>query len=44
MAHRFGIAALVLLCWSGSAAADDVPAAAAEPIKIAVFPFVLAAE
>jgi hypothetical protein len=41
MAHRFGIAALVLLCWSGSAAADDVPATAAESIKIAVFPFEL---
>ena len=39
MAHRFGLAAFVLLCWSGSAVADDVPAGATAPIKIAVFPF-----
>ena len=33
-AYRFGLAALVLCCWAGSATAT-------EPVKIAVFPFEL---
>jgi hypothetical protein len=41
LARRFALAAVVLWCWAGSAAADDVPAAATAPIKIAVFPFEL---
>lgn len=36
---RLGLAAFVLFCWTISAAADEVAAVAAEPIKIAVFPF-----
>lgn len=40
VAHRFGLAALVLCCWTGYAAAD-VPATATAPIKIAVFAFEL---
>ena len=35
MTYRFGLAAFVLFCWTGSAAT------APEPIKIAVFPFEL---
>jgi Protein of unknown function (DUF2380) len=38
MAHRLGIAAVVLCCWVGYAAAEDVPATST-PIKIAVFAF-----
>jgi hypothetical protein len=41
LAHRFALAAVVLWCWAGYAAADDVPAAATAPIKIAVFAFEL---
>jgi Protein of unknown function (DUF2380) len=41
LAHRFVLAAVVLWCWAGYAAADDVPAAATAPIKIAVFAFEL---
>jgi hypothetical protein len=41
MAHRFGLAAVVLCCWVSSAAADDVPVNATAPIRIAVFPFEL---
>jgi Protein of unknown function (DUF2380) len=40
-AHRFALAAVALWCWTGYAAADDVPAASTAPIKIAVFPFEL---
>ena len=36
-ARRFGIAAVILCCWTAFAAADSPPA----PIKIAVFPFEL---
>ncbi len=36
-AHRFGIAAVILYCWTAFAAAGSPPA----PIKIAVFPFEL---
>jgi hypothetical protein len=39
MTYRLALAALVLGCWTGSATADDVPATATAPIKIAVFPF-----
>jgi hypothetical protein len=41
MTYRFNLAAFVLFCWTSCAAADAVAAAAAEPIKIAVFPFEL---
>jgi hypothetical protein len=38
---KFALAALALCCWTGPATADEVAAAAAGPIKIAVFPFEL---
>jgi Protein of unknown function (DUF2380) len=41
LAHRFALAAVVACCWTGHAAADDVPVAATAPIKIAVFAFEL---
>jgi hypothetical protein len=41
MTYRFGLAALILCSWTGSAAADEVAAAATDPVKIAVFPFEL---
>jgi hypothetical protein len=41
VARLLGLAAIVLWCWADYAAADDVSAAAAAPIKIAVFPFEL---
>ena len=41
LARRFGLAAVVVWCWVGHAAADDVPVAATAPIKIAVFAFEL---
>ena len=41
LAHRFGLAAVVIWCWTGHAAAADVPGTAAAPIKIAVFAFEL---
>ena len=40
LARWFGPASVAAFCWTGCAAADDVAAAAA-PIKIAVFPFEL---
>jgi len=40
LAHRFGLAAVVICCWMGYAAAD-VPATSTAPIKIAVFAFEL---
>lgn len=41
LARRFGLAAVVVWCWTGYAAADDVPVASTPPIKIAVFAFEL---
>jgi uncharacterized protein DUF2380 len=41
LVHRFALAAIVACCWSGYAAADDVPVASTAPIKIAVFAFEL---
>jgi Protein of unknown function (DUF2380) len=41
LARCFGLAAVVVCCWIGCAAAGDVPAASAPPIKIAVFAFEL---
>jgi hypothetical protein len=41
LAHRFGLAAVVACCWTGYAAADDVPVTSTAPIKIAVFAFEL---
>lgn len=41
LARRLGLAAVFLCCWTGYAAADDVPAASTTPIRIAVFPFEL---
>jgi Protein of unknown function (DUF2380) len=41
LAHRFSLAAIVVCCWTGCAAAVDVPVASATPIKIAVFGFEL---
>jgi len=41
LAHRFGLAAVVLWCWTGYAAGDDVPVASTAPVKIAVFAFEL---
>lgn len=40
LAHGFGLAAVVVSCWAGHAAAD-VPVASTAPIKIAVFAFEL---
>lgn len=39
MAHRSGLAAVVLCCWMGYAAAEEAPATSTAPIKIAVFAF-----
>ena len=41
LARRLGLAAIVVWCWTGYAAAEDSPAATAAPIKIAVFAFEL---
>lgn len=41
LAHRFGLAAVVVCCWAGYATADDVPVISTAPVKIAVFAFEL---
>lgn len=41
LARRFGVAAMVLCCWTAHAVAGDVPATSTAPIKIAVFAFEL---
>ncbi len=41
LAHWLGVAAVAVFCWTGYAAAEDVPAASAAPVKIAVFAFEL---
>jgi hypothetical protein len=41
LVHGFGLAAVVVCCWTGYAAAGDVPVTSTAPIKIAVFAFEL---
>jgi len=41
LARRFSFAAVIVCCWTGYAAADDVADTSAPPIKIAVFAFEL---
>ena len=41
LARRFGIAAVAASCWTGYAAADDIPVTSKPTVKIAVFAFEL---
>jgi len=41
LAYQFGVAAVILCCWTGPAAAIDGPDTSTAPVKIAVFPFEL---
>jgi hypothetical protein len=41
VAHRLGLAAVLVWCWAGCATADDVAVGSTAPIKIAVFAFEL---